>query len=97
MWQISSREEDDDEPREKHPSSVIKEMIKLWESVLPHVEKYLPNKAVDVRSTNLLKQNGISHFRNILKRRQKQISMDNFVVRRKFEPNVSESEPSVEP
>ncbi|KAK2169533.1 hypothetical protein LSH36_9g14054 [Paralvinella palmiformis] len=66
---------------EQQPSSAVKEMLKSWESVSAYVEKYLPDKVVDVRSTNLFNQNMNSHFRNILKRRQKE----------------SESEPSVEP
>ena len=52
---------------------------------------------MDVRSTIIFNQNVISHFRDILKRRQKQISMNKFIVRRKFEPIVSESESNVEP
>jgi len=73
---------------EQQSSSTINKMLKSLESVSAYVAKYLPEKVVAVRSTNLF-----NHFRNILKRRQKQISMDKFVVSRKFDPK----EPSVEP
>ena len=52
--------------------------------------EYLSDNAVAVRSGNL-----ILHFRDILKR--KQVSGDRFIVRLKFKPKVSESEPSVAP
>ena len=84
-------------PCEQQSSSAINEMLKSWESVSAYVEKYLPDKSVEVQSTNLFNQNVISHFRNIIKRRQKQISMNRFVVRRKFKPKVSQSGPSVQP
>ncbi|KAK2141831.1 hypothetical protein LSH36_1034g00073, partial [Paralvinella palmiformis] len=61
------------------------------------VSSYVPEYNVISKDTNLFNENVISHFSDILKRREKQISMDRFVARRKFEPKVSESEPSVEP
>jgi len=42
------------------------------------VERYHPDKAVASRSINIFNDNAMRHFRNILKRRQKQITMDNF-------------------
>ncbi|KAK2141980.1 hypothetical protein LSH36_1009g01003 [Paralvinella palmiformis] len=92
MKEVSSGEVVDEEPREQQSSITINYMLKSLESVSAYVAKYLPEKVVAVRSTNLF-----NHFRNILKRRQKQTSMDKFVVRRKFDPKESESEPSVAP
>ena len=86
-----------EEAREQKPSSAIEKMLKSWESVSAYVEKYIHDKAVDVRSKNLFNQNVISHFRDILKRRQKQIFMNRFAVMRKFEPKVRESDPGVQP
>ena len=91
--ELSSGEEEDRDPCEHQPSSGIKEMIQAWETVSTYVEKYLPNKAVAVRSTNLFNQNVIKHFRDILKRRQKQVSMDRYVVKRSA-ASVSETQPS---
>ena len=73
---------------EQQPYSAIK-MLKLWERVSAYVES--------VQSTNLFNQNVISHFRDILKRKWKYISTYSFFLRRKFEPKVSQSEPSIEP
>ena len=87
--------QEDEKPRE--PYSAIKEMLKSWERFSANVERYLPDNAVAVRSTNLLNQNVISHFKDIFKMRRKQLSMDRFVVRRTFKPKVSKSEPSVQP
>jgi len=51
-----------------------------WGEVQSFVERYHPNKAVASRSINIFNDNVMCHFRNILKRRQKQITMDNFLV-----------------
>jgi hypothetical protein len=51
------------------------------ETVKNFVEKRHPNKAVAVRATNILNDNAMSHFREILKRRQKQQSLDGFLVK----------------
>jgi hypothetical protein len=42
------------------------------------VEKHHPNKAVAVRAINIFNDSAMSHFREILKRRQKQQSLDRF-------------------
>jgi len=48
------------------------------------------DKAVASRSINIFNDNAMYHFRNILKRRQKQITMDSFLVRQR--PSGSEAE-----
>ena len=45
------------------------------------VEKHYPNKAVAVRAMNLFKNNTMSHFHKILKRRQKKASLDRLLVK----------------
>ena len=53
----------------------------MWERVQNFVEKPHPNKAVAVRAMNLFNDDAMSHFRQILKRRQKQRSLDSFLVK----------------
>jgi hypothetical protein len=45
------------------------------------VEKHQPNKTVAVRAMNIFNGSAMSHFREILKRRQKQQSLDRFLVK----------------
>ena len=56
------------------------------------MERYYPDKAVASRSINIFNENAMSHFRSILKRRQKQISLDKFLVRQR--PSESQAESS---
>ena len=62
-------------------SNEIREMCKMWETVQKFVEKHHPNKAVAVRAMNIFNDNAMSHFREILKRREKQQSLDRFLVK----------------
>ena len=52
----------------------------MWETLQNFVEKNHPNKAVAVQAMHLFNNNAMSHFREILKRRQKQVSLDRFLV-----------------
>nr|XP_020452715.1 tigger transposable element-derived protein 1 [Monopterus albus] len=79
MEEISS-EEEDKKPEESLTSNEIRDMCKMWETVQNFVEKHHPNKAVAVRATNLFNDNAVSHFCQILKRRQNQVSLDRFLV-----------------
>jgi hypothetical protein len=53
----------------------------MWEAVEKFAEKHHPSKAVAVRAMNLFNDNAVSYFREILKRRQKQVSLDRFLVK----------------
>jgi hypothetical protein len=53
------------------------------------VEKHHPSKAVAVRAMNLFNDNAMSYFSEILKRRQKQVSLDRFLVKVAQKENVS--------
>ncbi|VFV34592.1 Hypothetical predicted protein [Lynx pardinus] len=79
MGEISSAGEKKAE--ESLTSSEIREMCEMWETVQKFVEKHHPNKAVAVRAMNLFNDSAMSHFREILKRRQKQVSLDRFPVK----------------
>ncbi|XP_040177160.1 tigger transposable element-derived protein 1-like isoform X2 [Rana temporaria] len=71
-----SSEEEDKRAQESLTSNEIREMCKMWEKVQHFVEKYHPNKDVAVQTINLFNDNTMSHFHQILKRRQKQVSLD---------------------
>ena len=86
---ISSGEEEVTASAEQQPSSAIREMLKAWETVSSYIEKYHPNKAVAMRTTNLFNNNAVSHFRQILKRRQKQMSLHRFLVKKDSKESAS--------
>jgi len=87
--EMSSEEE---EGREDVPTSLIHEICAKWGEVQSFMERYHPNKAVASRSINIFNDKTMCHFRNILKHRQKQITLDNFLVRQR--PSGSEAESS---
>jgi hypothetical protein len=62
-------------------SNEIREVCKMWETVQKFVENHRPSKALAVRAMNLFNDNAVSYFRQILKRRQKQVSLDRFLVK----------------
>ena len=45
------------------------------------VKQHPPNKAVAVRVINLFNDNAMSHFHEILKRGQKEVSLDRFLIK----------------
>ena len=59
----------------------IREMCKMWQTAQNFVEKHHPNKAVAVLARNLFNDNATSHFCKILKRRQKQVSLERFLAK----------------
>ena len=89
MEEMSSEEE---EGREDIPTPLIREICAKWGEVQSFVERYHPDKAVASRGINIFNDNAVCHFRNILERRQKQITLDNFLVRQR--PSGSEAESS---
>ncbi|XP_060125417.1 tigger transposable element-derived protein 1 isoform X1 [Zootoca vivipara] len=84
--EISSEEE---ESRESAPTATIEELLAKWAEVQAIAEKYHPDKAALSQAANTYNDNVISHFRLILKQRQKQVSIDKSLVRKR----PSESEP----
>jgi hypothetical protein len=53
----------------------------MWETVLTFVKTHRPNMAVAVRAMNLFNDNAMPYFREILKWRQKQVSLDRLLVK----------------
>ncbi|XP_053247701.1 tigger transposable element-derived protein 1-like [Podarcis raffonei] len=66
--EMSSEEE---ESRESVPTAKIKEMFAKWAEMQAFVEKYHPDKAAVSHATNTFNDFAMSHFRQILKLRQK--------------------------
>jgi hypothetical protein len=56
-------------------------VCKIWETVQKFVEKHHSSKAAAVRAMNLFNDNALSYFREILKRRHEQASLDRFLVK----------------
>ena len=72
----------DEERREDVPTALINQMCAKWGEVQSFVEMYHPDKAVASRVINLFNDNAMSHVRTIVKHKQKQISLDKFLVKK---------------
>ena len=83
----------DEEPEAKEvlSTSEIKEMLGMWEKLSEFIEKKHPEKVATGRASALFNDTCLTHFRNILKGRKKQTSLDRFLLKRP----ARESEESV--
>ena len=77
---------------EEVSSREIKEILAKWQDVSDFVEKKHPDQLSTGRASALFNDTCLTHFRNILKTRQKQTSLDRFFKR----PVESESESECE-
>ena len=59
----------------------IKEVLGMWEKVAEFVEKNHPEKIATGRESALFNDTCLNHFRNILKGRKKQTSLDRFLLK----------------
>ncbi|KAM3936799.1 tigger transposable element-derived protein 1-like [Leptodactylus fuscus] len=89
--EMSGSEEEVQEPQESIPTSEIKSMLAQWESVARFIEKNHPEKVATSRSAALFNDTSLTHFRNILKSRQKQMSLDTFLKKRTAPSEDAES------
>ncbi|GFT40692.1 uncharacterized protein NPIL_383701 [Nephila pilipes] len=80
-----------EESKEVISTSEIKEILGMWERVLQFVEKKHPEKVTTGRASDLFNDTCLIHFRNILRGRKKQTSLDMFFSKRP----TSESEKNV--
>ena len=76
--ELSSREEQE-VGDDALSSDEIKEVFIMWERVQNFVDH--PNKEVSGWCMKLLNVNAVFHIRDILKRREKQVSIDTFLVK----------------
>ena len=74
---VSPSEQEEDE-RGPMPTSGIKDLLKKWEDVRAMVLKWHPNQADVSKVGDLFNDNAINHFRKILKKREKQSTLDMF-------------------
>ena len=73
---------DEDEVREGVPSSLIKGMCVILREIQLFEEKYHPDTMLSNRAVHIFNDNAMMHFRNILQCRQKQLTLDKFLVKR---------------
>ncbi|GFW54399.1 uncharacterized protein TNCV_3703591 [Trichonephila clavipes] len=71
----SKQEEDERGPM---PTSAIKDCLKKWEAVRAMVLEWHPNQADVSRIGDLYDDNAINYFRKILKKSEKQSTLDMF-------------------
>ncbi|GFS62226.1 uncharacterized protein TNCV_477451 [Trichonephila clavipes] len=74
---VSPSEQEEDE-RRPMPTSVIKDLLKKWADVRVMVLEWHPNQADVSRVGDLYNNNAINYFRKILKKREKQSTLDMF-------------------
>ncbi|GFV25464.1 uncharacterized protein TNCV_1147341 [Trichonephila clavipes] len=72
---VSPSEQEEDE-RGPVPISVIKDLLKKWEAVRAMVLEWHPNQAGVSWVGDLYNDNTINYFRKILKKREKQSTLD---------------------
>ncbi|GFV87719.1 uncharacterized protein TNCV_780031 [Trichonephila clavipes] len=74
---VSPSEQEKDK-RGPMPTSTFKELFKKWEAVRAMVLKWHPNQADVSRVEDLYNDNAINYLRKILKKREKQSTLDMF-------------------
>ncbi|GFT57239.1 uncharacterized protein TNCV_1692431 [Trichonephila clavipes] len=72
---LTDNEEDE---RGAIPTSAIKDLLKKWEAVRAMVLEWHPNQAGVSRVGDLYNDNAINYFRKILKKKEKQSTLDMF-------------------
>ncbi|GFW82868.1 uncharacterized protein TNCV_3494381 [Trichonephila clavipes] len=75
---VSPSEQEEDQ-RGPMPTSAIKDLLKKWEDVRAMILKWHPNQADVSRVGDPYNNNAINYFRKILKKREKQSTLDMFV------------------
>ncbi|GFU02620.1 HTH CENPB-type domain-containing protein [Nephila pilipes] len=66
--------------KESISTSEIKEILGMWERISQFVEKKQPEKVATGRASDLFNDTCLTHFRNILRGRKKQTSLDMFFL-----------------
>ena len=85
---------DEDEGWKIASSADIKKICAKWNDIQNFVELYHPaDKATSSRAVYMFNDIVISHFRKVLKRRQKQVTLDRFFTKRNEEPVLTSPPP----
>ncbi|XP_070275853.1 zinc finger protein 64 isoform X2 [Myotis yumanensis] len=82
-------QEIDDTEEEVISISEIKEMLGMWEKLSDFIQKRHPEKIATGRAMELFNDTCLTHFRNILKGRMKQISLDRFLSKTAVDESVA--------
>ena len=69
---------DEEEPQEPISTAEIRNVLEMWEQVSQFVEKKHPEKVSTGRAAVLYNDTCLTHFRNIVKGRQKQASIQKY-------------------
>lgn len=78
---VEQESSEEDEVREDVPSSLISEICSKWADVQAFAEKYHPEIAVANRAVHMFNDSVMYHFRRILQRRKKQLTIDQFFTK----------------
>ena len=78
---------DEEKTEQSIPSASIKEIYGKCNDVQAFVKKYHCDIVVANRTVNLFNDNVISHFRKTLQTRQKQQTLDKFLIKKKTKRN----------
>ena len=84
---------DEDEGWKIASSADIKKICAKWNDIQNFVELYHPDKATSSRAVYMFNDIVISHFRKVVKRRQKQVTLDRFFTKRNEEPVLTSPPP----
>ncbi|KAM6435888.1 tigger transposable element-derived protein 1-like [Liasis olivaceus] len=79
LGQEHSTEEEED--GEEVSSEVIQSIMAKWNECQDFLEKHHPNRTVTTRVLNMMNDNVFSHFRRVMQRRKKQLTLDRFFPR----------------
>ena len=90
MLELSS--EEDVEQEEELTSREIRDILGKWQDVSDFVEKRHPEKLFTGRASASFNDTCLTFFRNILKRRQKQTSLDRYFVKASVSAKTEERE-----
>ena len=71
-----SSEEEDSNKKGRMPTGDIKKMLRYWEEFQSLATKWHPNKAEMNRLCALVEDKCLNHFKNILKKREVQSTLD---------------------
>jgi hypothetical protein len=75
-------------------SSEIKEIMKKWTALQIFVEKNHPDREKANCCIHLLNDNVMSYYRTVLNKKQKQTTLDQFLVPKRLRPSDPEAGPS---
>ena len=74
--------EEEDPGEEQLPTTELKELLEKWQFVKDIAQRYHPDKALAREINNKFAAATVFPFRRLLKRRQKQLTMERFLPKR---------------